>query len=201
MRLGSLAWLALYLCAGLSFLIERGLFGAAHAPDLARLPARLGPFELGDELAIEPGALGSQPPERYLYREVHDAEGHAGRLFVSYYARAQRWSGRPHDVDKCYAALGWQEREARHLDEAHRPWTRLFERDGRRLRVVHWLERPGPDDDRLDARELGARLASGRGFRPDVASIYFEFEADAAPCDEESAAAVAALSRALEELW
>ncbi len=199
--LRTLPWFALYLCAGFSFLIERGLFGAAVAPDLARLPTRIGPFELLAELSIEEGALGTEPPERHAFRLVRDAHGNEGHLFIAYYARAQRWSGRPHDVEKCFEALGWREREARQLGEAHHPWTRHFERDGKTIRVVHWLERPGPDDDRLDARELAARLASGRGFRPDVASIYFEFPSDAAPDDAESAAAVAALSRTLETLW
>ncbi len=199
--LSVLPWLALYLCAAFSFSIERGLLGAAHAPELGDLPTRLGTLTLGPELELEPGALGNQPPERYAFRLVEDELGNQGRLFVAYYQRAQRWSGRPHDVEKCYAALGWKEREAHRLEEAHRPWSRRFERDGRMIRVVHWLERPGPDEDRLDLRQLCARLASGRGFRPDVASIYLEFEDDFAPGDAEAAAAVAALSRALEELW
>ncbi len=199
--LSTLPWLALYLCAAFSLAIERGLLGAPRAPDLAALPARLGAFALGPEIELEPGALGKQPPERHAFRLVTDARGNEGRLFVAYYERAQRWSGRPHDVEKCFAALGWQEREVHRLEEAHRPWSRRFERDGRTIRVVHWLERPGPDEDRLELRQLGARLASGRGFRPDVASIYFEFEEGFAPDDAEAAAAVAALSRALEELW
>lgn len=199
--LRALPWLALYLCAGFSLLMERGLFGAPSAPDLARLPADLGALELLEELPVADDALGEQPPERHTFRRVRDARGNEGRLFIAYYERAQRWSGRPHDVEKCFTALGWQEREARRLSEAHRPWSRLFENEERTIRVVHWIERPGPDEDRLDWRELAARLVSGRGFRPDVASIYFEFEAGLGPDDEESAATVAALSRALEALW
>lgn len=195
------AWLALFVGAGFSFLVERGCLGAAVAPDLARLPARLGTLEVLEEIELEPGALGAQPPERHAFRRVRDAQGHEGRLFVAYYARAQRWSGRPHDVEKCYAALGWEEREARHLSEAHRPWSRLFERDGESIRVVHWLERPGADEDQLEWRQLGERLSSLRGFRPDVASVYLEFPADAAPGDAEAEGAVAALSSALESLW
>lgn len=199
--LATLPFLALYLCAALSFALERGAFGAARAPDLAALPARVAAFELGPEIELAADALGTQPPERYAYREVRDAAGNLGRLFVAYYARAQRWSGRPHDVEKCYAALGWQELAAHRLDEAHRPWSRLFAKDERTIRVVHWLERPGPDQDRVAAGELATRLLSGNGLRPDVASIYFEFEADAAPDDAASAEAVAALSAALEALW
>ena len=54
---------------------------------------------------------------------------------------------------------------------------------------MHWIERPGPDQDRLAPRELLARLGSARGFRPDVASLYLEFPAGAEPDDAECAAA------------
>ncbi len=203
--LRALPWLALYLCAAFSCLVEGGFLGRAVAPDLARLPAQLGPLELLDEIALEPGALGEQPPERATFRRVRDAHGHEGRLFLAYYERAQRWSGRPHDVEKCFAALGWQEREAHRLAGAHRPWSRLFARaDGEQsesIRVLHWLEHPGPDRERGTWRELGMRLLSLRGFRPDVASIYLEFPADAAPDEGQCVEAVGALSEALEGLW
>jgi hypothetical protein len=137
---------------------------------------------------------------------VRDDQGREGRLFLAYYARAQRWSGRPHDLEKCYAAAGWSEREAHRLEGAHHPWSRLFERPGAEgereaVRVVHWLERPGPDEDRLAPGELLSRLVGGNGFRPDVVSAYFEFAADDAPGDQAAAAAVAALSAALEDAW
>jgi hypothetical protein len=202
-----LAWLALYLSAAFSLAVERGLLGSPVAPDLSRLPARAGTLELLEELPFEREALGAQPPERWSFRRVRDSRGHEGRLFVAYYERAQRWSGRPHDVEKCFAALGWEEREVRRLDEPHRPWSRTFERSiegapvPEALRVVHWLERPGPDRDALSSRELLARLAAARGFRPDMASIYLEFPAHATPDDPELVAAVAALSAALEALW
>lgn len=200
-----LPWLALYLCAAFSFLVEGGFLGEPVAPDLARLPARLGPFELLEEFALEPGTLGEQPPERATFRRVRDAQGNEGRLFLAYYERAQRWSGRPHDVEKCFAALGWEEREAHRLDGASRLWSRLFVRtDGEsseEIRVLHWLERPGSDRERFTWRELGARVASLRGFRPDVASIYLEFPAGAAPGEAECLAAVSALAEALEGLW
>lgn len=202
--LRTLPWLALYLCAAFSFLVEGGHFGQPVAPDLARLPARLGPLELLEEFPLDALALGEQPPERATYRRVR-VRGHEGRLFLAYYERAQRWSGRPHDVEKCFAALGWQEREAHRIDQAHRLWSRLFEREsvGEReaIRVVHWLERPGSDRERFTWRELASRLGSLRGFRPDVASVYLEFPADAAPDEDACLAAVDALSQALEERW
>lgn len=119
--LTSAAWLALFAGAGFTFLVERGYLGAAVAPDLALLPAHIGTLEVLEEIPLEPGSLGTQPPERYAFRRVLDARGAEGRLFVAYYARAQRWSGRPHDVEKCYAALGWQELEARRLVEPIAP--------------------------------------------------------------------------------
>src|SRR6185503_7591273 len=198
-------WLALYLCAGFSCLVEGGFLGQPVAPDLALLPARLGPLELLDEFPLEPGALGEQPPERATFRRVRDAEGHEGRLFIAYYERAQRWSGRPHDVEKCFAALGWEEREAHRLEGAYRLWSRLFVRadaeKSESIRVLHWLERPGTDRDRLTWRELGARVVSLRGFRPDVASAYLEFPSDGAPAEAECVEAVSALAAALEGLW
>jgi hypothetical protein len=201
----ALPWLALYLCAAFSFLVERGHLGEPAAPDLTRLPARAGPLELLEEFPLDPAALGEQPPERASYRRVRDELGHEGKLFVAYYARAQRWSGRPHDVERCFVAQGWEEREAQRLDQANRLWSRHLVRESggehAAIRVVHWLERPGPDQDRLSAGELVARVTSLRGFRPDVASLYLEFPADAAPDEETLVASVRALSMALEALW
>ena len=203
--LRALPWLALYLSAALSFLVEGGFLGKPVAPDLARLPGRIGPLEILEEFVLEPGTLGEQPPERASFRRVRDQDGHEGKLFVAYYERAQRWSGRPHDVEKCFEALGWQEREAHRLDQAHRLWARLFVREHagepEAIRIVHWLERPGPDRDRFDPRELWSRIASRHGFRPDVAAVYLEFPAEAAPSEADCGAAVSALSAALEGLW
>lgn len=205
------AWLALYLCAAFAGLLESGFLGRPVAPDLTGLPARIGALELLEELPLDPADLGEQPPERSAFLRVRDARGNEGRLFIAYYERAQRWSGRPHDVEKCYASLGWQERSAHRLDEAHRPWSRLFARAApgggpgesteESIRVVHWIERPGPDEDRLAASELLARLGSARGFRPDVASLYLEFPAGAGPDDGECVAVVQELSRLLESRW
>lgn len=206
--LGPLAWSALYLCGVFAFLVEVGCLGTPLAPDLARLPSRVGELEVLEEIAFDPAALGEQPPEGFAFRRVVDARGNEGRLFVAYYERAQRWSGRPHDVEKCYAAQGWIERESHRLDELHRPWSRRFERAEAEseagveaTRVVHWIERPGPDEDRLAWRELLARVVSGRGFRPDVASVYLEFPADLAPGDAAFVQAVSDVSLALEALW
>ena len=199
--LGTLSSALLLLSAGFAGAVEQGLLARARCPDLATLPAELGPLTLGPEIPFDPAALGETPPEAFTFRAVTDAEGRAGQLFIAYYARAQRWSGRPHDVDRCFTALGYTEREVHTLDEAHRPWSRRFEQDGQAIRVVHWLERPGDDANALGLAPLVARLVDGSGFRPDVCSVYFEFPADAAPDDGEAAAAVAALSRTLDVRW
>jgi len=199
--LHAIPWLALFLAAAFSLLVESGLWIQPVPPDLALLPPRLGSIELLEELPVAPDALGERPPERFSYRRIRDAAGHEGKLFIAYYRRAQRWSGRPHDVDRCFAAQGWEQRAATRLDAERGSWSRRFERAGESIRVVHWLERPGPDGDDLAWQTLVARLASSRGFRPDVASIYFEFREDARPTDAEFEAGVSALSRALEKLW
>lgn len=204
--LRALGWTLLYGGALVSCVLESGALASAAAPDFARLPRALGPLTRLAELDFDPAALGATPPERHCFQAVRDAAGREGRLFLAYYERAQRWSGRPHDLELCYAAAGWRESEAHRLEEAHRPWSRRFEREGpdglrEAVRVVHWLERPGPDEDRVSLLELGRRLLSGNGLRPDVVSVYFEFPADAAPSDEDAARAVAALSIALEDAW
>jgi hypothetical protein len=202
----ALAWGFLYASALLSLALESGRFARAAAPAFGALPARAGPLTLLEELHFDLAALGAEPPEAFSYRAVRDEAGRSGKLFMAYYARAQRWSGRPHDLEACYAAAGWSEHEATRLDEPHRPWSRRFERaleggGSEAVRVVHWLERPGPDEDRLAPRELLRRLLSGSGLRPDVVSAYLEFPADAAPDAADAARAVAALSSALEANW
>ena len=195
-----LSWSAFALAGLFSLLVEGGLLGAPVTPDLGAWPARLGPLEVLEEIPIEPGALGETPPERHAFLRVRLA-GAEGKLFAAYYERAQRWSGRPHDVERCYAALGWEEREAHQLDEAHRPWSRRFEREGEAIRVVHWLEHPGVDSDALGWRGLAARLGSARGFRQDVAALYLEFPAEGAPADGPCLDAVTALEHELETRW
>jgi len=199
--LNSLSSAAMLLAAAFAGAVESGLFARARGPDFASLPSQLGALTLGTEIPFDLSALGETPPEAFTFRAVTDEAGRAGQLFIAYYARAQRWSGRPHDVDRCFTAAGYQEREVHTLEEAHRPWSRLFEKDGQSIRVVHWLERPGDDANALGLGPLVARLADGSGFRPDVCSVYFEFPAESAPDDDAAAAAVAALSRALDARW
>ncbi len=200
MRLFStVAWLLFALAALASWLVDGGFLVRAVPPDLGRLPARIGPLALGEALPVEPGALGDLAPERWAYRRAEDAQGNPGVLYVAYYARSRRWSGRPHDVDACYRSLGWRQREAREL--APGLWARRFEQDGAAIQVVHWLEHPGAEARGLDLGALGKRLLAPRGLRPDAASIYLELDAGHAVTDAGFVAAARELSAALEELW
>jgi len=199
--LSSLSCASLFLAAAFAGAVELGLLARARTPDLVTLPHALGPLTLGREIPFDVAALGETPPEAFTFRTVTDAAGHEGRLFVAYYARAQRWSGRPHDVERCFTAMGYAEREVATLPEAHRPWSRRFEQDGASIRVVHWLERPGADANELGLAPLLARRADGSGFRPDVCSIYFEFDEQARPDEAQLVAAVTELSRAIDARW
>lgn len=192
----------LFAAAGFSFVTEGGWLARPVAPALEDLATRPGPtdLEIGEAIPFDLTALGEQPPEAHAYRTVRDAQGHEGRLFLAYYERAKRWSGRPHDLEGCYAAAGWTEVEARRLDAAPFPWARTFERDGARIRVVHWIDVPGADPA-PGARGLLTRLSSSSGFRRDVVSAYVEFPLEEAPDDAGLASLAGAVSTALEDLW
>ena len=141
-----LAWLALTLAGTLTWLVGNGEVAASRAPDLAGLPTELGALALGEDVAFDASLLGEAPPDRWTYRRVDGGTtAEPGRLYLAYFLRGKRWSGRPHPVEVCYDALGWEELEA-HLVETDRGsvfWSRRFQREGREVRVFHWLQRPG----------------------------------------------------------
>lgn len=187
--------------AALSFVSEGGWLARPVAPALQALPARLpGGLAIGEPIPFDLAALGEQPPESHAYRTVHDPQGHEGRLFLAFYERAKRWSGRPHDLEGCYAAAGWSEVGAVRLEGAPYPWIRTFARAGARVRVVHWIDVPGAEPA-PGARGFVTRLLGSSGLRRDVVSVYVEFPLEDAP-DEAGLAAVARdVSQALEDLW
>ncbi len=194
-------WFLLIAAGMLSFAVEMGAWIRPVPPDLARLGGTIGGLELGPEIALEPSALGDRPPERFLYRSARLADGSEGRLFVAWYRRAQRWSGRPHDVDRCYRSLGWEQRCAARSRVTPYPWTRLFAREDESLRVVHWLEHPGEEADPIAPAVWWSRLRSPRGLRPDVVSVTLELPASATTPAHEIEAAARALSDEIEWLW
>ena len=122
-----------------------------------------------------------------------------GKLWIAYYARGRRWSGRPHDLPGCYRADGWEETAARRIATPGGAalWSRDFAREDASIRVVHWVQHPGV----LPGATLLDRLRSGSGTRRDVASVYWEFPAAAAPPDASFASASQALIDELERLW
>lgn len=198
-----LAWTALLAAGLLAFLVERGLVGRVTAPDLDAVPARLGPLASLGDIAFPAEVLGEVPPDRSLFRRLRDAAGHEGVGFVAWYARSQRWSGRPHPVEVCYAADGWRTLEA-HVattPAGARVGSRRLVRGERTIRVVHWIQTPGqlPTDSFL--RDALGRLRHGGGLRQDVASAYFEFEDGAAPPEPELLEAADALIASIETLW
>ena len=199
-----LAWSALLLAGVLSLGMSRGWFGRPHAPDLDRLPVELGPLRQVQVIPVAPASLGEFPPERFHYAVVGDAAGREGNLYVAWFARGRRWSGRPHSTDVCFEAGGWVEEEAHRVfrSDGHGQWSRQFRRGDRTIRVVHWIERPSRTGSEhwfpRALRFLGRREG---GLRQDVASIYFEFPAEASPSDAELLAASEALVAALDALW
>jgi len=201
----ALAWTALLLAGLLSFLVGHGLVAEVHAPELSRLPRELGFLHLVEDIDVAAAVLGDLPPERFLFARVADDAGNEGLLFVAWFERGRRWTGRPHSPEICFAFEGWKESEAHLLrqSDARRIWSRHFVRDEEHIRVVHWLEKPGA------TREPGAlvkilRKITGRrevALRQDIASIYWQFPLDACPPEADLLAASETLNAALDGLW
>jgi len=200
------AWIALALAGVLSWAVGDGRVAASRAPELATLPDELGRLTLGADVSFDAELLGESPPDRWTFREVAAPGADApleGVLYVAYFLRGKRWSGRPHPVEVCYDALGWEELEARSVEGPAGSlfWSRRFEREGRRIRVFHWLQRPGQRPRSGFWSELAGRFRGVAGLRQDVASIYWEFPDEGAPEEALLAEASEALTAALERAW
>ena len=107
-----IAWCALGLAGLLSFLVQSGEVAAPLPPDLDRIPERLGTLSLQGDIPFDVTVLGELPPERWLFQQAVDSDTRRGLLYVAYFERGRRWSGRPHPVEVCYYAQGWEELEA-----------------------------------------------------------------------------------------
>jgi hypothetical protein len=201
--LRGLSWTLLVLAGTLSLGVDQGWLGRAVVPDLALVPTRLGELGLTQDLPVAAESLGELPPEAWLFRGVRTSAGGAGRLFATYFERGRRWSGRPHDVDTCYRATGWEELAASEIATSAGAilQRRLYARDGERIVVVHWLARPGERPGSTLLESLQSRVALLHGLRQDVASVYWEFPEASAPADAELARASDDLFDALERLW
>lgn len=201
----TLAWTALLLAGLLSILVDRGILGRPIAPDLERLPDEFALLHLVEEIPVAPAALGEYPPERFHFGRYADDAGRAGLLYLAWYQRGRRWSGRPHATEICFRADGWREFEARRVvrSDGQVLWSRGFEREGERIRVVHWLERPGRGRGGSLASRIANRVLPHRegALRQDMAAIYWQFDEAMRPDDEELVAASAAVSRSLRARW
>jgi len=115
-------------------------------------------------------------------------------MYFTWYQRGRRWSGRPHDVEICYRALGWEDR-APPIDLKSpgkvqaQVWE--FEREGEHLTVTAWQQRPGSS--------LGS-VPFQQTFRQDIFAGYFEFPREGAPSRSELETAAQAAVKEVESL-
>jgi len=155
------------------------------------------------EIPVQPEVLGDLPPESFTFQSVRGPHGQEGRLYVAYYQRARRWTGRPHDLDVCYRAMGFQQLQVEvwHTPAGASVWARTFQRGEERVKVVHWLQKPGQLPGPEKALQRLLRLFSKDGLRQDIASVYFEFPQASAPTKKEFLSAADSLIQNLENLW
>lgn len=201
--LPSIAWLSLIAGGLLSLVTDTGLLNPAVAPDLTEMHAQMGDFARNFEIEVDPIVLGDLPPERYTFQSIAGPDGQEGRLYIAYYSRGRRWSGRPHDVDVCFRSLGFQELETSSLTTTGGAvlWSRVFQNEEDTVRVVHWQQRPGLLPGPQGPFYMLTRLFAPQGLRQDIASIYMEFPVDGAPAEADYAAAAQVVIDQLEELW
>ena len=201
--LPALAWGILLLGGGISLFCNSGLLNPSVTPNLAQLQEQIGPFARDFEIEVDPELLGDLPPETFTFQNILGPDGQYGRMYIAYYSRGRRWSGRPHALEVCYRAMGYTELDVQTLStpSGARLWSRIFERESQTVKVIHWLQKPGrlPKEESF-SHHLG-RIFTKNGLRQDVASIYFEFDLADAPSDEAFLAASEELIAQVEGLW
>lgn len=201
--LPTLAWLSLLVGGLLSLITGTGWLNPAVTPDLQQLPKQFGPFAHEYEIEVDPIVLGDLPPEQFTFQSVVGPNGQTGNLYLAYYTRGRRWSGRPHDVNVCFRSLGFTELSVETLQTAKGAvlWSRVFANEERTVRVVHWQQKPGTAPGPQGPLHMLSRLFTPYGLRQDIASVYMEFDLESAPSGEELAAAAQELIDQLEKLW
>lgn len=197
------AWAALLSAGSVTHLIHNGTINPAVEPVLEQLPDQFGALQRGTRYEVDPLALGSLPPDLFLFEQLIAPSGAAGNFYLAYFKRGKRWSGYPHHVDVCFRAIGWEDLQARRLQTASGGWIRIheFERQGEQVKVAHWQQRPSLTPGEEGPSALVGRLGGPDGLRQDVASIYFEFPLGNAPSDADLVLAAEALMSSLEEAW
>jgi hypothetical protein len=198
------AWIALALAGLLANGVALGWFARPVPPDLERLAGRsFGELTALEPIPLAPEGLGEVPPERSLFHAYRGPGGAEGVMFAAYYLEDRRWSGRPHPVEVCFAADGWTPGARRVLraPSGARYHSSELERSGRRIRLVHWIQRPGALPGEGFWEGVRGRLRGAGSLRRDVLSVYWEFELAEAPADAVLVGACEALREAVEALW
>jgi len=198
-----LAWGLLLLGGGVSLFCNSGLLNPSVIPDLNLLEPQLGLFARDFEIEVDPELLGDLPPETFTFQNILGPDGQYGRMYIAYYSRGRRWSGRPHDLQVCYRAMGYTESDVNTLTTKSGAvlWSRVFQRENQTVKVIHWLQKPGRLPKEEGAWDHLQRVFQKNGLRQDVASIYFEFDLADAPSDEAFAGAAEELMGQVESLW
>jgi hypothetical protein len=198
-----LAWGLLLIGGCFSAFCNTGILNPSILPDLALLDQELGPFTRDSEIEVDPELLGDLPPESFTFQSILGPDGQFGHMYIAYYSRGRRWSGRPHDLQVCYRAMGYTELEVNTLPTSSgaKLWSRVFQRGSQTVKVIHWLQKPGRLPKEEDIADHIKLLFSKNGMRQDVASIYFEFDLVDAPSDADFLAASEKLIAQVETLW
>ncbi|MCP4093304.1 MAG: hypothetical protein GY747_07635 [Planctomycetes bacterium] len=200
--LPKIAWTSLLLGGAMSLMTDTGWMNTPVTPDLSQLED-FGPVKRNYEIEVDPAILGDFPPERFTFQSIAGPDGQEGRMYIAYYKRGRRWSGRPHDVNVCYRSMGFKELDAKVLKstEGAELWSRVFQSETRTVRVVHWLQRPGILPGAESPLTSLKMMATPEGVRQDISSAYFEFDLEGAPSEEQLAESAQVVINQLEDLW
>jgi len=170
---------------------------------LSALGQQFGPLHSVLIHDVDSGLLGDLPPDSFTFQTVQDDADREGLLYIAYYRRSRRWSGRPHELTICYRAIGYDLLDGRQLQTAagSRYWLHHFSREGKEVQVLHWLQRPGMLPGEEGVLDHLKRIFSPQGLRQDVVSAYLEFPVEAGLGEDTLLLAATAISEDLAEIW
>jgi hypothetical protein len=200
-----LAFLTLGLGGAIAWGSSTGILNPRVEPALEELPLQFGPLRHVLTHDVDSGLLGDLPPDLFTFQDLSDEAGNVGKLYIAYYKRGRRWSGRPHDLTICYRAIGYDMLggRLRRLGDGSEVWMRRFTstKTGEEITVVHWLQRPGLLPGHDGAADYLGRMTSLQGLRQDVASVYLEFPSAAMPGEQQLLDAAQAVIDSLATVW
>lgn len=199
-----MAWILVALGGLATWGAATGVLNPRRTPALEELADPAGALRTLRAYDVDYGLLGDQPPDAWSFRRIGDGAGHEGLLYVAYFERGRRWSGRPHELSVCYRANGWTPigagQELR-TSQGARAQVHRFERDGDRIRVIHWVQTPGLLPGSESFAGYLRRIFGPARLRQDVASVYLEFPDSQTPGEAVLQEAVGAWMVSLEALW